>query len=160
MTKDKNSCKSSKALYQHINVKHLTVTCFSKIIQNAINTVSVEDEDGQPESKLTLLTNIGIIHADGIEFEFTDVNDDETDFMMKLADLTSKSRNNIISGWEDKIGLDNVKITNDTEMVLLRNAVMTSIAIPNSRYALGDIILFTDQIIGVCAPNRGINTNA
>lgn len=132
-----------KLMENSIDLKALTFTSFSEIV-NFMK--SSKDPVIGPNTSIVLLTNFGIVQ--GTQMEFNATEDDSVNAVMNvIISNTFDLRNKHISKLENQN--EQLKIINDCRSIVLKDVTITTYVNPDSKINLGQLILFSDQIVGM-----------
>ena len=143
-------------LNRRVDMKYATLLTFN----DALSHIKSGGIPGLPlpaETKTLILTSFGTIEAD-----IVDLDDEQMDatmdaanwrslFFKNLINSVADSRNRSILDWEQANELDKIKLINDSSYVLLCNAAIIPYANPQARFEIGEMLLFTDQIVAISA---------
>lgn len=135
-----------KLIENRVDLKGFTVNALNAVVQ-ALNANEFTDVTVKEEVSLYFLTNLGLIEANIVTVpKKDDVKKlTEDNFISFLIDNMIDARNKVISDLEEK--QDNLQLVNGSSFIYLKKAKITQANSPG--YTLDELILFTDQIIGI-----------
>lgn len=131
-------------------MKYATTVTFYDVVQH-IKSGDIPGFPLQPDARLLILTNFAVIEADLVDtdqdVEVTQENMGAELFKAIINGVTS-SRNDAIKEWEEGDDPDRLALINDASYLVLTNATIIPHANPEARFHMGEMLLFTDQIVG------------
>lgn len=129
-----------------MDLKALTIHSLNSAF-NVLNENSIEGIEITDKTELVLLTNFGYVTGEVVDIEkASDSSTATNDFKKFMFASTVVNRNLAIADFEEK-GVSN--LISDSSLVYLRNAKVTPFADPTNSFTFGDLLLFTDQVVGI-----------
>ncbi|MFC4768697.1 hypothetical protein [Effusibacillus consociatus] len=140
--------KIPKTLEGRKDLKALTINLFGGLMKSIQN--GTESLPAHPDHSAIIVTNFGIITADVEHIDTEELGTPVGADQMKLntINMLVKFRDEALKEWENEIGPENARLTNDTSIVLLKNATLRPFANPEARFDFDQLALFADQIVG------------
>lgn len=141
-------------LNRRIDMKYATTITFYDVIQH-IKAGEIPGFPLQADVRLLIITNFAIIEADLVDPDAAaqEINPEnmKAELYKALINGVTEARNSAIIEWEQENNLDKIALINDTSYLILTNAVIIPHANPEARFQMGEMLLFTDQIVGITA---------
>jgi hypothetical protein len=140
-------------LQNRIDLKAMTIRTFGVTIDTFRNLPD------RPYGDLNsiVMTNFGLIEGEIIDL--SDEGDERVLPFKSLAVAMFDARNNVLTERESLIGEENIRVVNDSSMFLVVNATLIPFSNPQNRFNIGEILLFTDQVVGLTAGNQTLKTS-
>lgn len=141
------------SLKNKFDSKALILDLFSNIADVANNSEINLTSKVQP----AFITNFGVIQGDIVR-EGDEKTPHVTDngaligLMCASLDTVLNIRNRDLTELEQEVGAGNVQVTNSSFFVL-KNAIITPYANPQNKFNIGEMVLFSDQIVGITVGN-------
>ncbi|MEA1961724.1 MAG: hypothetical protein U9N81_10740 [Bacillota bacterium] len=148
--------RSPALLNQRVDMKYATLLTFNDVLEH-IKSGGIPGIPLPAETKTLILTQFGTIEGDIVNLDNDEQEEvmDESNwraiFFKNLVNGVAESRNEVILDWENQNDVDKLKLINDASYILLSNAVIIPFSTPQARFAIGEMVLFTDQIVGISA---------
>lgn len=146
MTEEKKN-KVSKLVTNRVDLKALTIDTLNAAFR-IVNSGTIQGIESSDTMEIVLVTNFG--YVTGEITDIADASDEEKaseDFKSYLFASTITHRNNSLASMEEEN--ENLRLTNDSSLIYLKNAVIKPFANPQTSVTFGDLLLFTDQVIGI-----------
>ncbi len=140
--------KQSKLLTSRIDMKNYTISMFAREIGTTYKDTS--DINNPHQIKPMFLTSFGMIQGELVENHNNSIQEDNRSIIDPMFVPLMKKRNETIAEWEQEIG-ENARLINDCQFMMLKNVVVTPYASPQDHIELDELILFSDQIVGISA---------
>ena len=140
--------KSSKLIRDRVDLKALTIKSLQFTFE-AINKEKIEGIAASDKLEIVYLTNFGFVTGEYVHIKDALEFPEDGQYNKYLFANTLKNRNLLLAEYEKKN--DNLRLTSDSSLIYLRNAIVRPFTNLNSSVRFGDLFLFTDQIIGISA---------
>lgn len=140
---------TSKLLANEIDLKSLTFHCIDEMLNASLDTIKSGEIEGASingDINTIIVTNFGIVKGDLVK-EQTSTNDESLGFSEAVILKSIEIRNDEISKLENENA--QLKLINDTRAIVLKNVTITPYANSNTPFKLENLILFSDQIVGI-----------
>ncbi|MCY9513271.1 hypothetical protein [Paenibacillus apiarius] len=149
---EKIELRESKLVHGRVDLKAATIDTLQTTF-NILNKGTIEGIKSSDTLELVFLTNFGYVTGEIIDIaEASDESKAKDDFKKYLFASTIKHRNSAIAGFEEEN--ENLRLTSDSSLVYLKNAIVKPFSNPESSFKFGDLMLFTDQIVGISGKGR------
>lgn len=128
-----------------VDLRFLTVNCFNGAIE-LLKAGKLKNISMTRETQTIIITNFGVITGKILNWE----ENQEDDFFKATIDGAVDSRNKLLSKIEQE-NTEELRPINDSSFIVVKNANIKPYANPTSNFSIAEMILFTDQIVGLSA---------
>lgn len=137
--------QNPKLLDNRTDLKSLTFQCLSTALDilksDEIGNISIDSD-----TNVIVVTNFGTVEGTLIDSSKSTDNPNKN-FVNNLLAEVFEARNGRIIQLENEN--DQFRLINDTDSLTLENVTITPYANSNNKFNLGELILFSDQIVGL-----------
>lgn len=137
--------QNPKLIDNRTDLKSLTFQCLSSgldiLKSDKTGNISIDSE-----TNVIVITNFGTVEGTLIDFNKSTDNPNKA-FVNALFEKVFEVRNERIIELENEN--DQFRLINDTDSLTLENVTITPYANSNNKFNLGELILFSDQIVGL-----------
>lgn len=137
--------KVPRFLKNRLDLRFYTVNCFSEAIEY-IKAGKIENVSMSQDTKTIIITNFGIITGDILNYG----EEEDGDILKAIIDGTVGSRNRSLSEIEEE-NTENLRPINDSSFIIVKNAKIRPYANFTNNFKIAEMMLFTDQIVGLSA---------